>query len=322
MIPQGHKFACIAVQGASVNLPEGPLRITEDISIHLRPPFSVDSWWKDLLGSDREKRLSKSNFLILVTRPSIVPGVLNQENEELKNIALYILYSVILQGLPDNDGGLLLTGAKDKDEVKVRQVARIIDIICSDWLRSYMIEDRNIRNALPSAYNFAYIYERTDIYRRIKRGIHAWIRAISEKLLEERLHQSVRLLDAIIKLKRTEGLKSFAKRCCWLTGISEGTAFEQIYELRSGAEHMNDYESYLDGVPTMDRSKTACFRSTQAELLASAALERIISRKSLLAHFESEDSIETFWKMPDNERSSIWGDPINLDFLMKTRWKE
>ena len=42
-------------------------------------------------------------------------------------------------------------------------------------------------------------------------------------------------------------------------------------------------------------------------------LRRILTNSDLSEHFSSDDRIREFWELSNEERTRLWGDPIDLD---------
>ena len=82
-----------------------------------------------------------------------------------------------------------------------------------------------------------------------------------------------------------------------------------LYDIRSNVEHLHE-NRYLE---TFDREVRLDLveKETIVEYIARRALARIISNDALWAHFGNMAALEAFWSLSPDERSKVWGDPID-----------
>jgi len=53
-------------------------------------------------------------------------------------------------------------------------------------------------------------------------------------------------------------------------------------------------------------------RTRQIEHLACDAYSRLLRDASLRDHFRTDAAIAAFWKVPDDQRSALWGKPLDI----------
>ncbi len=138
---------------------------------------------------------------------------------------------------------------------------------------------------------------------------------------EERIHQFVRSLEALILPEISKTTRQFTHRCQTFAMASPHAPqiLEEAFELRSMAEHLNDWEQALESYPKDDREFVALHRTRQMEQLAAFAYSRVLKSDSIRSHFVSETKQGEFWKLPDNDRRSVWGTQLDLRLIKEAR---
>jgi hypothetical protein len=166
------------------------------------------------------------------------------------------------------------------------------------------------------------VYSAPGEYARLKRGIMgAWLSGMEARYGDARLHQFVRATEAVIKPRIGETKRQFVHRAMLFIGNTEDNRalLGQLFDLRSAAEHMNDFEAVLQDVPAGDRERFGWRRSYEAELLTGRIYCRLMSTPRLLEIFRDDTQIEAFWVLADNERRAQWGPSFDLRTLANER---
>ena len=144
---------------------------------------------------------------------------------------------------------------------------------------------------------------------RLRRTLHIYVktRVIEEPL--DRIHQYCRCIDGLIlpAIGKTKRSSRAGRNCS--SGPTHHDLMGGLYEIRSNVEHLHE-NRYLE---TFDREVRLDLVKKEAivEYIARTALARIISNEALWAHFGNTAALEAFWSLSPDERSSIWGDPID-----------
>lgn len=84
-ILQGEKFAVLALSSAWTRGVTSPANLAGGLWVLTAPPVDVGDVWREWLGSIRADEIADANLWFLAKRPSETPGVLDQENEDLKD---------------------------------------------------------------------------------------------------------------------------------------------------------------------------------------------------------------------------------------------
>lgn len=329
-VPVTHKFACLSFKNVFCKYGGGPIKLLNDLSVYVRPKSSLDTQWlgmlcaidHETLGSLDHEKLTNSNFLILATAPTTTPKHGNDDNERLIERTLHLFHGILMHGVPHHEDGLLISGANVDDRVEVHTLQPLPTYY--SWRHHLLkngpddLDEKTIKSAGVVAQGLSFVESQSGDFCRLKRGIHAWVRAVQERSYFDRLHEFVRATEARLKPKQGETRKQFIyNRCKTLAGDDQqtGNLLGEIYDLRSAAEHLNDWGTVLASIPQTEREQHAGQRAFQAEFLAGRSYIRLLSRTDLREHFRSDDKIERFWKLENTERQQCWGSPVNLTAL-------
>jgi hypothetical protein len=278
-----------------------------------RPPVTVDETWRKWLGSLRAEALNESNLVIIASAPSACPFILDGENQVLERRCLNVLIALGLTGLWFDGPGIILNGCQlDEQSREPTQIRQVHDSAC------YLRLDQSIpptltRPALVAAGSLAESIN-TLLQRkgtRLLKGLTAAHQALVGRYGDERLHEFVRSLEAVMKpdVGRTE--RQFVHRTQVFIGRSSqsSTIARQLYRLRSCVEHMNDYTAELMDIAHSKEGaeNLAQRRSLQAGLLATHVYRHILGTHELFVLFSEETSIQKFWAKTAQEQDQIWG---------------
>ncbi|MCH8209475.1 MAG: hypothetical protein IIA62_10560, partial [Nitrospinae bacterium] len=89
---------------------------------------------------------------------------------------------------------------------------------------------------------------------------------------------------------------------------------DEIYDLRSCAEHMNDFDEVFKHYPENNRNDTGLLRCYQVEIFSSKLFLKLLSDQTLLDIIKSDVALGELWKKPDDAIMNILGDSINIPF--------
>lgn len=166
------------------------------------------------------------------------------------------------------------------------------------------------------------MYTAEQSYRRLKRGFHSYLDGMSGKHEETRMRHFVRSIEAFIRpeIGHTEG--QFVHRGQLFVGYSSDMSdlLRNLYKLRSCAEHMNDIHDLYAGDSETQINKKTAMGSFQSEVIANYIYRTVCEKPDVLKIFDSDSSIEAFWKRPSNEQRKIWGKPLNVSAAVKQRF--
>jgi hypothetical protein len=100
------KFACFAYTfyGLGDDVPD-EVQLGPRLWVFRHLDLEVAKHWVEWMGSVKMNALSDSNFVMFTTMPSDKPEILDQENRDLVQTLDYLLYGILLQGVPDYSRG-------------------------------------------------------------------------------------------------------------------------------------------------------------------------------------------------------------------------
>ena len=205
----------------------------------------------------------------------------------------------------------MLTGARQDGVLGIRQQTDL-DLPAPQVFRPYPpVVAGNIHLAAQLAQQLVAMQPETAPAHllRLLRTLHIYIktRAIGEPL--DRIHQYCRCIDGLILPAIGKTKRQFKSRTQLFIGPTHHDLMGGLYDIRSNVEHLHE-NRYLE---TFDREVRLDLVEKEAivEYIARRALARIISNDALWAHFGNTAALEAFWSLSPDERSKVWGDPID-----------
>jgi hypothetical protein len=310
-LPDGTKFACLSLKEGSLadGLSE-PLDLLRDRSLWalFAPPFEIPQYWQNWLGSLQTRRFSGSNLFLFATLPS---GASVRERREKVDS---LFYAILMHGVPDYQAGLLLIGEKRSGTADVQSVRADNQYYRPAKFGPAEIDGDTLKSAAAAAGGLQTIYREQQNYRRLKQGFEAWVKGVSEEVGIYRLHQFVRAVEAVVKPSTDQVREQFIKRCN-LFAVRSAQVLEELYDLRTCVEHMNDWRDVLTQYSSESEQDTIGWkRAYQAELLAGHVYLRILKESKLLENFIDDERIDQFWEEPS------WGEPVDLEIEASRRF--
>jgi hypothetical protein len=311
----GEKFAYIAFNnvGIKADLPKS-IDLGGDTWILRTPPSDIDNLWQEWLGSIRSKQIAESNLFIIAKCPSLKPKDLDHENNTLLREADSLFYGLLLQGIPEYVAAFKLTGARTEGKFNIRNFGRLDTYYRTEGSPIYRIGQTQCMTARQAADGLKLIHDDKD-FQRLKRGFRALVRGIKEYYPEDRLHEFVRSLEALVKPKMLKTKKQFVHRCqtfCAAT-TSAAKVLGECFEIRNKVEHMHPFEEALEGYQASKAQEIGLQRLRQIEALTLAAYLKICTSHSHRAIFQTDSDIEAFWSKKDHERAMAWGERLNIE---------
>ncbi|HXT65439.1 MAG TPA: hypothetical protein VN657_01525 [Nitrospiraceae bacterium] len=314
----GEKFACVAFENLAIDDSlSKPVSLGEGLWTLPEHPFDLDNRWRDWIGKIRADQVGRCNFFLLAVKASTRPEVLDDENKRLRKRLDRLLYGLLLQGIPHHVDGFVLSGARVSEETMIRQFSELRDFYHSNPPHRVMFNEPICRTAKTFEEGYVAI-EKSTAYERVKRGMSALVRAISEPTLEERIHQYARALEALVKPEISKSTSQFTHRCQTfaLAGMEAKQILDECYKIRSAVEHMKLVDDALTGYSSDKRQLIASQRLRQIEGLAFSVYLKLATSQSHARLFETDTLIDEFWSKRDDECRSAWGNPLNITAIV------
>jgi hypothetical protein len=150
-------------------------------------------------------------------------------------------------------------------------------------------------------------------FLRVIRGLNVLFEGLRE-VGQERLHQLVRSLEALILPNTGKTRSQFVHRCQTFAtpGPDTQLALQEAFDMRSDTEHLQDWNRAVANYPIPEREDVCLQRTRQIEGLACSAYSRVLLDTNVQAHFRTDDTIGLFWKLPDGQRRVLWGKALDI----------
>ena len=306
------KFALLSVNNVYTELPPAKFQLSDGTWVMPGVPVPNLGVWKEWIGSIRMERLGRANLVLFVEEPSDNPEILDDVHQRL-NKALSDLFCVLhlRTGIDCADGADLLCGSSQNGVPGIRRMSQLPTFYQSNgWQRAPItkawLEDGLVLRAGVAAME-------ADKTQRIFRGLVTLFDGLKQTG-QDRLHQFVRSLEALILPDIGSTQKQFACRCQTFARAGDDTRalLLEAFDMRSDTEHLNPWDEAVQSYPADQREDVCWHRTRQIEHLACDAYSRLLRDAALREHFRTEAAIAAFWKLPDDQRRTLWGRPLDI----------
>ncbi len=309
-IRNGEKFALIGL----------PVRLSPDVvktelpgglTILPNADFELPKIWGEWLGSIRVEEIGDCSLFLLARLKSTSIGVLNAENQKLRLLVGHWYTGLTLTcKFETSDAAFLASGCCKDGSIDVREFGPIDPSLASIVNDPHSVSIKQLRHAseisqglrtvadLPSTKNW-----------RILQCLQLYQEARCNQNVMERIHQFTRCIEGLIAGEAGKTKKQFKSRTETFIGPRYHDLMDELYELRSAVEHLND-NIHLEEFNREARIALAKFEAT-SEWIARSCLEKILLNEEVLIHFGNIDSIKVFWQLSNAERQKIWGSPVD-----------
>jgi len=312
MIRDNFKFTAIIFENFSHEI-DKIMQIGDSIQIYPNNPIEFPEHWKQTLGEFDSESITNSNLCIVKTMSSDKLGVLDEENKSLTEDIELLTRSIWLYNVPFYREAFRISGSRENGKYSIRQFGKITCYKRNTYYPSYCFNEQDFINCNTLANTLTSIYSSVE-YNRFKRGLFAFIKAISEADFEFRFHQFVRAIEALLIPEINKTTKQFKERCqTFIYTNGETTNFlEEVYKIRCVIEHLNDIESAIKKLHKGTLLDHLQLRVRQVEFLARNTYKYILTNQDVLKIFINDDRIRSFWNTDENERRKIWTNLINI----------
>jgi hypothetical protein len=316
-IALNEKFACFAFTNYSLaaNMP-AEVQLSPRLWVARSLDLDVAKHWDEWMGSVRMDALRDSNFVMYATRPADHPNVNDQDNIEVVKPLDYLLHGILLHGVPVYEQGFSLNGANVDGDINVQQFSDLREYQPSFRMPRFRLGLDELKRAASLMNRLQTVNTGGNAnWARLRRGLKVMLNGTrTQNDGGDRLHQFVRAIEALVKpgIGKTAG--QFVHRVSQtFTFANDETrdTLEQLFHLRSHVEHMHLVHDALDG-PEPERIAIVNRRTRQIDVLARAALRRVMESDALFKVFQTDAGIDAFWKMSDADRLALWGQRLDI----------
>ena len=312
-IGRGQKFSVIALERATTKLPD-TVELAPGLAVAPTAPVEFDGLWPKWLGTIRAEAVAKANLVIVATMDSNNPRLMDAEDQGLETRVWWLFRSLLFVGVPHYDEGLLFHGANIEGIPTIRSVADLDPYLPAYEGKPLWVSATDVGKAYDIYCVLSCVWNNRAKYQRLKRGITAFLKGLSEDEADYRIHQCCRAIEALILPEPQKTTAQFIERSqTFVTARGVSQVLHDIYQLRCHVEHLHGFDSFYLEKTAQEREALFALRARQAEAIARAAYQRILLDPAMIAFFEDEDSIASFWKHTCAQRKKMWGKPTNME---------
>ncbi len=307
------KFALLTFNNVYVDLPPADFRLSDSTWAMPGVPVGDLGIWKEWIGSIRMERLGEANLVLFVEEPSDNPEIIDAVHERFSKDLSRLFYLVHLRSGIECDGTDLLCGSSEQGVPGIRQISQLPTFYQSKGYRRAPITKEWLEDALALRDGVMAMDANSAEFRRVIRGLNTLFNGLKETG-QDRLHQFVRSLEALILPDIGSTKKQFTHRCQTFTRAGNDTQalLQEAFDMRSDAEHLHPWDEAVQNYPVDQREDVCWHRTRQIEHLACDAYSRVLRDAALREHFRTDGAIAAFWKLPDDQRRSLWGKPLDI----------
>lgn len=308
------KFALLAFNNIYVDLPPTPFRLSDSTWVMPGLPVSDLGFWKEWIGSIQVERLQTANLVLFVEEPSDNPKVFDGDHLRLSNNLNQLYYLLNLESVIEYGGVDLLLGSSIQGKPEIHQMNKHRLFFQSKGSRRRPITQEWLEDAIVLRNGLVATEMAKPEFRRFIVGLNILNRGRKEEVGQDRLHQFVRALEALILPDIGATEKQFVHRCQIFAQANSETrsCLTEAYKMRSATEHMRYWGEAMQGYPDDQWEKICCQRTRQIEQLACATYSRLLRDATLREHFKTDDTIRAFWGLQDHEKLTIWGEGLDI----------
>lgn len=307
------KFALQTFNNVYVDLPQAVFRLSDGTWVMPAVPVHDLGIWKQWVGSIRVERLEKANLVLFVEEPSGNPEILDDVHKRLADDMSRLFYLVHLRSGIECESADLLCGSSEQGTPNIRQMSQQATFFQSKGYQRAPITKEWLEDALALRVGVMTMEANNAEFRRAIRGLNTLFKGLKETG-QDRLHQFVRSLEALILPDIGRTKQQFTHRCQTFARAGNGTQslLQEAFDMRSGTEHLHPWEEAVQNYPVDQREDVCWHRTRQIERLACDAYSRMLRDAVLREHFRTDAAIAAFWKLPDDQRHSLWGKPLDI----------
>jgi len=270
--------------------------------------------WKEWIGSIRIEQLQRANLVLLVEEASDNPEILDDVHKRLSDRLAQLFDLMHLQVGMECGSADMLYGSSIRGVPVLRQLSPLPTFYQSKGYRRSPITERWLEEAVTLRTGLTAIRSNAAEFQRTLRGLNILANGLQQQAGQDRLHQFVRSLEALILPDVANTRKQFAHRCQTFAGASDATRnlLLEAFSMRSDAEHVHPWDRAVQRYPADQRDDLCWQRTRQMERLACGAYARLLRDDRIRIHFRTDDVTAAFWKMPDDRRCAVWADQLDI----------
>jgi hypothetical protein len=307
------KFALLALNNVYVDRLSAAFRLSDGTWAMPGVPVPDLGIWKDWIGSLRIEGLEKANLVLFVEEASDNPEILDDVHHRLGNDLKRFFSLLHLRSGIECESADLLRGSSEQGVARIRQMSQLRRFYQNKGYRREPITKDWLEDTIALRVGVSTIEAQRPEFQRIMLGLNILFDGLRHQTGQDRLHQFVRSLEALILPDIGRTKREFVHRCQTFARAGEDTRalLLEAFAMRSDTEHVNPWDGAVDD-PADQRENVCWQRTRQIEQLACETYSRLLRAVGLRDHFRTDTAISAFWKMPDDQRRALWGKPVDI----------
>jgi hypothetical protein len=307
------KFALLTFS-AHIDLPAMPFRLSDGAWVMPGIPVTDLGIWKEWIGTIRMEQLQRANLVLFVQEASDNPDIVNDAHQRLANRLHQLFCLMHLRSGIEYESADLLCGSLEHGGPEIRQIRKIPTFYKTKGYRRAAVTKDWLEDAILHRDGMMTMETYKGEFRRTMRGLNALLNGLQQQHGQDRLHQFVRALEALILPAKGNTTHDFLHRCQTFARACSDTRtlLLEAYSMRSDTEHMHHWDEAMQDYPADQRDDVCCQRTRQIEHLTCDAYSRLLHGAALRDHFRTDDTTRAFWQMRDDQRRTLWGTPLDI----------
>ena len=312
LIQAGNKFALLAIRCRTRDLPPC-LPLAPGVIATTRPPVEFGDHWREWLGTIGHQDFLNSRLFLVVSFESGSHVAVGDENKALNDRLRHWLVGLLLAGRFSFDKPFFLAGAGGSSEHSIRQFGWWQPATEILGIGSLPIQ----RSKLESAWMIAQQIDALNTAGpgwRMTSVLTNFVETRARPGLLDRIHQFCRCIEGFILPDPGKTASQFKSRTELFIGPCNHDLMGRIYEVRSAVEHLH-HQKLIEPADRTGRVELAQ-QAAVLEAIARGCITRLLSRPCLWPHFQTDDAIQQFWKLPNAKRRELWGSTTPISSLI------
>jgi hypothetical protein len=210
------KFALVAVENVYTAFPDDQdykHQLSDGTWICARVPVTIDTHWKEWIGTIRLERLENSNLIMIVSEGSANPQLLDEHHEKLKKRLSQTFSLLQLCGVLEYGGANLLCGSFFNGKSEIRQMSEFPFFYQTMGYSRTPVTIKHLEKAVQLRKALEEMDSSPEDFKRLKWGWRVLMDGLQKEHGEERIHQFVRSLEALILPEVGKTKRQFTHRC-------------------------------------------------------------------------------------------------------------
>lgn len=319
MIAPDDKFGVVAIRSNFVNHDVRDYSTYDgQLESYRQLPVDLSDYWRQWLGSIRTEELQEATLILMSRSPASAPNVLDEEDQRHK-LAAHRFYGGLLISGPVRckRSPLLLTGQHWEGKPQVRQFAQLsrpepVPGTPNQWITAArLVVAAKCANVIHSLSN-------RGGYHRIFRAIMSFYNGMDSADAGDKVHHFCRSIEGFILPSLGKTKRQFKSRTELFVGPQYHDVMDQVYDLRSAAEHLHDPLPLIEAQTERERRERFLTLTILIEEIARHCISRFLQSPDLHPWYINDDQIAEFWRKSKATQTALWGHPLDLDRVQES----